>query len=43
MSHCRLIHDRELSLFDGTRLLRDDRYDAIKEENNLTDQDMQER
>ncbi|KAI0224175.1 von Willebrand factor A domain-containing protein 8 [Lamellibrachia satsuma] len=39
----RLIHDRELSLFDGTRLLRHDRYDKIKEENKLTDEDMTNR
>ena len=27
----RLVHDRELQLFDGRRLLRADRYDALKE------------
>ncbi len=37
---CRLIHDRELTLFDGTRLLRQDKYDAIKEEQGLSDQEM---
>ncbi|XP_064165757.1 von Willebrand factor A domain-containing protein 8 [Anguilla rostrata] len=39
----RLIHDRELSLYDGTRLLRSDRYQALKEELQLTDQELQER
>ncbi|XP_026688228.1 von Willebrand factor A domain-containing protein 8-like, partial [Diaphorina citri] len=27
----RLVHDRELQLYDGTRLLRHDRYDALLE------------
>ncbi|CAG7731784.1 unnamed protein product [Allacma fusca] len=27
----RLVHDREMQLFNGTRLLRADRYDALKE------------
>lgn len=36
----RLIHDRELQLYDGSRLLRSDRYDAIKQENSLADEDM---
>ncbi|KAI1899570.1 hypothetical protein AGOR_G00063140 [Albula goreensis] len=39
----RLIHDRELSLYDGTRLLRSDRYQALKEELQLSDQELQER
>ncbi|XP_062588748.1 von Willebrand factor A domain-containing protein 8-like [Saccostrea cucullata] len=39
----RLIHDRELQLFDGTRLLRNDRYEQIKTDNELTDQDMKDR
>ncbi|XP_076068942.1 von Willebrand factor A domain-containing protein c12.2 isoform X2 [Oratosquilla oratoria] len=34
----RLLHNRELQLYDGSRLLRHDRYDAIKEEYNLTDE-----
>lgn len=38
----RLVHDRELQLYDGTRLLRSDRYDAIKEDEGLTDQDMED-
>ncbi|XP_064614845.1 von Willebrand factor A domain-containing protein 8-like [Liolophura sinensis] len=36
----RLVHDRELTLFDGTRLLRHDRYEQIKETYDLTDTDM---
>ena len=36
----RLIHDRELTLFDGTRLLRHDKYDRLKETEKLTDEDM---
>ncbi|XP_038049927.1 von Willebrand factor A domain-containing protein 8-like [Patiria miniata] len=39
----RLVHDREISLFDGTRLLRNDRYQALKEQSGLTDEQMQER
>ena len=39
----RLIHDRELMLFDGTRMLRADRYDSFKEELKLTDQEMADR
>lgn len=39
----RLIHDRELQLFDGTRLLEHDRYEQIKTDNELSDQDMKER
>ncbi|XP_061547312.1 von Willebrand factor A domain-containing protein 8 isoform X2 [Phycodurus eques] len=39
----RLLHDRELDLYDGTRLLRWDRYQALKEEQNLTDQQLQEK
>jgi hypothetical protein len=40
---CRLIHDRELSLFDGRRLLRHDRYDEIKTSNNFTENEMKDR
>ncbi|KAK4323774.1 hypothetical protein Pmani_005546 [Petrolisthes manimaculis] len=36
----RLIHDRELQLYDGTRLLHPSKYDAIKTTHNLTDEDM---
>ncbi|KAM6986427.1 von Willebrand factor A domain-containing protein 8 [Aplochiton taeniatus] len=39
----RLLHDRELSLYDGTRLLRWDRYQALKQDLQLTDQQLQER
>ncbi|GAB1605806.1 von Willebrand factor A domain-containing protein 8-like [Argonauta hians] len=33
----RLIHDRELQLYDGTRLLRSDRYNQVKETTGKTD------
>lgn len=36
----RLIHDRELQLYDGTRLLNSSTYDAIKANHNFTDEDM---
>nr|XP_045609178.1 von Willebrand factor A domain-containing protein 8-like isoform X1 [Procambarus clarkii]XP_045609179.1 von Willebrand factor A domain-containing protein 8-like isoform X1 [Procambarus clarkii] len=36
----RLIHDRELQLYDGTRLLRSDQYDSIKDENGWSDSEM---
>lgn len=39
----RLIHDRELQLFDGSRLLRHDRYQQIKTDLNLTDEQMSEK
>ncbi len=39
----RLVHDRELQLYDGTRLLRHDRYDAVRDANGLTDAEMAER
>uniref|UniRef100_A0A668AXY8 von Willebrand factor A domain-containing protein 8 n=1 Tax=Myripristis murdjan TaxID=586833 RepID=A0A668AXY8_9TELE len=39
----RLLHDRELALYDGTRLLRWDRYQSLKEQLQLTDQQLQER
>ncbi|XP_059417512.1 von Willebrand factor A domain-containing protein 8 isoform X1 [Carassius carassius] len=39
----RLLHDRELSLYDGTRLLRWDRYQTLKDELKLTDQELQDR
>ncbi|GBM19809.1 von Willebrand factor A domain-containing protein 8 [Araneus ventricosus] len=38
----RLVHDREMQLYDGTRLLRDDRYDALKQKLNLSDEMMKE-
>ncbi|KOC69518.1 Uncharacterized protein KIAA0564 [Habropoda laboriosa] len=37
----RLVHDRELQLHDGTRLVRADRYDEIKEKYNKSDVDLQ--
>ncbi|KAK2514328.1 Vwa8 [Columba guinea] len=39
----RLIHDRELTLYDGTRLLREDRYQNLKEELQISDEQLQER
>ncbi|XP_036788326.2 von Willebrand factor A domain-containing protein 8 isoform X2 [Manis pentadactyla] len=39
----RLIHDRELSLYDGSRLLREDRYIRLKEELNMSDEQLQKR
>lgn len=36
----RLVHDRELQLHDGKRLLRADRYDGIKSEYNKSDGEM---
>ncbi|XDV30937.1 hypothetical protein PO909_033759, partial [Leuciscus waleckii] len=39
----RLLHDRELALYDGTRLLRWDRYQTLKEELKLTDKELQDR
>ncbi|XP_051781637.1 von Willebrand factor A domain-containing protein 8 [Erpetoichthys calabaricus] len=39
----RLIHDREIALYDGTRLIPADRYQSLKEVHKLTDEDMQKR
>ncbi|XP_060072942.1 von Willebrand factor A domain-containing protein 8-like [Ylistrum balloti] len=39
----RLIHDRDLQLLDGSRLLRHDRYQEMKKELNLTDEQMSEK
>lgn len=39
----RLLHDRELDLYDGTRLLRWDRYQALKEQLQFSDQQLEER
>uniref|UniRef100_T1INA4 von Willebrand factor A domain-containing protein 8 n=1 Tax=Strigamia maritima TaxID=126957 RepID=T1INA4_STRMM len=36
----RLVHDRELQLFDGKRILRHDRYDRLKTEEKLTVTDL---
>ncbi|XP_029645766.1 von Willebrand factor A domain-containing protein 8 [Octopus sinensis] len=38
----RLIHDRELQLYDGTRLLHADRYNQIKESTGKTDTELSE-
>ncbi|XP_033638187.1 von Willebrand factor A domain-containing protein 8-like [Asterias rubens] len=39
----RLVHDRDISLFDGTRLLKDDRYQTLKQQTGLTDEQMKDR
>lgn len=39
----RLLHDRELDLFDGTRLMRWDRYQTLKEQLQFSDQQLKER
>ncbi|XP_060909628.1 von Willebrand factor A domain-containing protein 8 [Labrus mixtus] len=39
----RLLHDRELDLYDGTRLLRWDRYQTLKEQLQFTDEQLKER
>jgi hypothetical protein len=39
----RLVHDKELQLYDGTRLLRHDRYEQIRSEHNLSESQMEER
>ncbi|KAM6934858.1 von Willebrand factor A domain-containing protein 8 [Xenentodon cancila] len=39
----RLLHDRELDLYDGTKLLRWDRYQTLKQQLQLSDQQLQER
>ena len=38
----RLVHDRELQLFDGTRLLQSDRYDEVKRLTGLSDKQLEE-
>ena len=35
-----LIHEREAQLFDGSRILRDDRYDAMQQSLGCSDQEM---
>ena len=40
---CRLINERELQLFDGTRLLSTERFESVKEETGLTDQQLAEK
>uniref|UniRef100_H2YJD9 von Willebrand factor A domain-containing protein 8 n=1 Tax=Ciona savignyi TaxID=51511 RepID=H2YJD9_CIOSA len=39
----RLVHDREVTLHDGTRLLRHDKFDGMKEKLNLNDQELNEK
>ncbi|XP_058438588.1 von Willebrand factor A domain-containing protein 8 isoform X2 [Marmota monax] len=39
----RLIHDRELSLYDGSRLMRKDRYMRLKQELQMSDEQLQKR
>jgi len=39
----RLVHDRELQLHDGKRLVRADRYDEIKKTYGRSDEEMSER
>lgn len=39
----RLLHDRELDLYDGTRLLRWDRYQTLKDELQFSDEQLKER
>ena len=39
----RLIHDRELQLYDGTRLLEQSKFQLIKEENGWSTREMEER
>jgi len=41
--HVRLIHDREIMLFDGTRLLGRDRFCEAKKHAGLNDEEMAER
>jgi hypothetical protein len=38
----RLVHDRELQLYDGTRLVRHDRFDEMKETTGMTDEQLTE-
>ena len=40
MLHFRLVHDRELQLYDGSRLLHAQRFDALKNKNNQSDEEM---
>eukprot|EP00117_Sycon_ciliatum_P049088 scpid7831/ scgid4687/ Uncharacterized protein KIAA0564 homolog len=39
----RLLHDRELNLYDGTKLLRHDRYEHLKEQLGVSDEEMAKR
>jgi len=40
--YLRLVHDRELQLHDGTRLIRADRFDEMKSRYGYTDKDLNE-
>ncbi|XP_071482388.1 von Willebrand factor A domain-containing protein 8-like [Diadema antillarum] len=39
----RLVHDREVTLFDGTRLLRHDRFEQAKQDTGLSEAELAER
>jgi hypothetical protein len=39
----RLVQDRELQLFDGTRLTSEEKYEDLKEAEGLSDQDLEAR
>ncbi|XP_058040476.1 von Willebrand factor A domain-containing protein 8 isoform X1 [Ahaetulla prasina] len=39
----RLIHDREITLYDGTRLLREDRYRKLQEELQISAEELEQR
>ncbi|KAL3861823.1 hypothetical protein ACJMK2_007838 [Sinanodonta woodiana] len=39
----RLIHERELQLFDGSRLISQEKYETIKEKYNFTSEDLEQR
>lgn len=39
----RLINERELQLFDGTRLVGRDRYESIRKDTGLSDKDLENR
>jgi hypothetical protein len=39
---CRLVHDRELQLHDGHRLVRYDRFDEYKTRHNLSEQQLRD-
>ena len=36
----RLVHDRELQLYDGTRLISEERYEKIRQEKGMTEEEM---
>jgi hypothetical protein len=39
----RLIGDREISLYDGSQLLRSDRYELLKEKSGLSEEQLAEK